>query len=1023
MTRTRATTRLLAAASAIAILSVIGAAHTQRAMAQDAPSSSSPVSLPGPGTQEVVDAVNQVLTAQQIEEEPSIVSDRFVLPEGWEKRDYVIDVERVEGLIVRKPVAGRLGALVSKKEIKNLTVDEGGRLQGGLVGIVAGGSVEKLVNRGEIVSVGGKVKDQRSGAIFVRRGLREFENYGLIEGHDYGVFARRSVAGDVGVQNFVNHGTIRGRNEYAFVIERGSRLINHSGGKIEAPKAGVLILRSLDELINHGKIVLSAESEAGNDSVPKRFAVEIRGLMGELTNTGTIEGYGGVQIGRRVAVDEYDEFGRGLDVQIESAPQLLRDRISSLIGHATDEGLEAGRNLPFQEKKKELNAIARSAGEYYSSLLRQWNPNLTTVNEKALEAPKIHEKHIAAELDRVGGLIEGIDARRKEIRDSIVRVWSPELLEQKEYYEGDRDRERKTILGFNEKRYVSAGIGSLYGFVVRRLYDLDNALSEERNKALSYAELLSELKEFDSSPGSDLSEEKALEFASKLDEIESFKVQDKALKEQDDAIKDDQRKAEAVAKEIASIEDSIKFFKAELKRVEDILEKGTELTIDNSGKIIATEGPDGFAIDINGPGKDTITLRKGSVIVGQISWDGKGDTLNYKMDKSAVLAFAGQRREEARVPQGVPDVDAELHRFTVNSGGKPVIWVPTETASNKPANEQGDDLTTNKEIVKKAAVVIVDPTAFSLANDTLFDLTAAISGAINAQAAAARAPRKAGSVKDEPLGDARRSNKAWGEAFGSIRNMERDGPRLGAKNTFGGVVTGFDLGLGGLFLGGSYGQLDVDDSSQTVETTSFFGGPYFNYVGNGFAFNAMLGVGYADHESKRTVNTNKTKTGRESATASYDGWFVAPEITATATGGVIEPSLTLGYAGMWQGAYKEKSKTGFGLNVADRDFHLLTARAQIAIPLTALDGRALWKFHVGAEGWMSLGDDTVSGSVRKTAFTFKSGGEDGVVTGFVGGSLAYEVSSNFHVGGNFELGYGSDKSTSASAQINGRLKF
>ncbi len=51
-------------------------------------------------------------------------------------------------------------------------------------------------------------------------------------------------------------------------------------------------------------------------------------------------------------------------------------------------------------------------------------------------------------------------------------------------------------------------------------------------------------------------------------------------------------------------------------------------TINNAGTLRSLKGASGTALDLQGPGRDTLKLQAGSTLEGQVRWDGQDDTLN-----------------------------------------------------------------------------------------------------------------------------------------------------------------------------------------------------------------------------------------------------------------------------------------------------------------------------------------------------------------------------------------------------------
>ncbi len=366
------------------------------------------------------------------------------------------------------------------------------------------------------------------------------------------------------------------------------------------------------------------------------------------------------------------------------------------------------------------------------------------------------------------------------------------------------------------------------------------------------------------------------------------------------------------------------------------------------------------------------------------------------------------------------DFRNQTAKFAVNADGKPVVRA-----------RRSDSETT---------IVVIDPTAFALADNILFDITSAISGAVTGQAAAWRATQSGGQIIS-PAADVIRTaprsgrlpapggwfTRLWADLFGGVRDEEGDGALGDARHDFGGVVAGVETGTaglrGGLFIGGSEGKADIEGGSQDIDITTVFGGPYFSAEGDGFAVDGMVTLGLSDHESKRSVNNNTVAGGREDAKADYDGFFVAPEITVSSSLGMVRPSLTLRYAGLFLDSYREKSPSGAGLNVDDRDIHQISARAQLGLPLKMDEDRLSTELRVGAEGRAHLGKSRVRGSVLGQGFAFDAGGDDEVLTGFGGFAVAYAVSSRFTLNGNVEGAYGTDEAVTGRANIGAKLEF
>ena len=74
----------------------------------------------------------------------------------------------------------------------------------------------------------------------------------------------------------------------------------------------------------------------------------------------------------------------------------------------------------------------------------------------------------------------------------------------------------------------------------------------------------------------------------------------------------------------------------------------TGTTINNAGTLRSLKGASGTALDLQGPGRDTLKLQAGSTLEGQVRWDGQDDTLNLATGP----APADPHRQQCRTRTG-----------------------------------------------------------------------------------------------------------------------------------------------------------------------------------------------------------------------------------------------------------------------------------------------------------------------------------------------------------------------------------
>ncbi|MCY6382205.1 autotransporter outer membrane beta-barrel domain-containing protein [Hoeflea prorocentri] len=437
---------------------------------------------------------------------------------------------------------------------------------------------------------------------------------------------------------------------------------------------------------------------------------------------------------------------------------------------------------------------------------------------------------------------------------------------------------------------------------------------------------------------------------------------------------------------------------------------GQRGSIANSGRIngfVETGGQGGsitnsgfieggvFSIGDNG----VINLLAGSVVLGGIELSGFGNrTLNV-----------GNGLNLDSIVTGNP---------TVNANGAPLVV-------------NGDQ------------VIVIDPTGLATAHLWLDTISGAIlntvddpfAGGGNSTGSTSFAFAKdgAGSSKAAVDGGAR----AWGSVFGGRRNQDGSGPTVDADLNYGGVIVGADTGLAGntrfgAFLGGALTDFDIRFDTQDVDAGSVFGGLYVRHGWDESWIKLIVAGGWADHDVRRVVANNTAAGGLETATASYDGYFIIPSVTlGTQVHGVVPdhvlvPSVRVNYAGMFLDGYTESGVTS-PLTISDRDVHLLGTRAQIALPYvrhTPDGARIRFVTRIGVDGSFNLGGDGVTGSVSGLPLSFDANFRDNIVSGFGGlGITRTSGDGVFSFTANAEGHYGSGGSTELFGNLKATMRF
>ena len=304
----------------------------------------------------------------------------------------------------------------------------------------------------------------------------------------------------------------------------------------------------------------------------------------------------------------------------------------------------------------------------------------------------------------------------------------------------------------------------------------------------------------------------------------------------------------------------------------------------------------------------------GSVIIGSLEFTNAGNTLNVGNGLSLIYTFNNQ------LPSAI------------NTNGAPFVVVGNQVA-------------------------VVDPTALSQHDEMLADLTSGVFNSIHARLNGAGGTPSNGfagmslglgammqlggsmmnlSTNDVGPTTRRDGGGFWAQAFGGNRNEDASRPTVAADHEHYGGIAGIDGWLMpgirvGAFGGGSRVDLEFAFDSQDIEADSYFGGAYASLQQNGFFAHLMLAAGQSDYDSTRRVLNNLVPTGIETASASYDGTFVSPELTVGSTmaiGGLtFEPSARIRYAHLSLDGYSETGASD-NLSIGGRDVSLWQGRLQ-----------------------------------------------------------------------------------------------
>jgi len=410
-------------------------------------------------------------------------------------------------------------------------------------------------------------------------------------------------------------------------------------------------------------------------------------------------------------------------------------------------------------------------------------------------------------------------------------------------------------------------------------------------------------------------------------------------------------------------------------------------TLVNSGTIIGTGGT---AIDFSFSNTDTLTFLPGTRIFGAMLL-GSGDRVNINAgrDIAWLLTFT---------PNG---------SFTIKGSGSAPF------------------------VINGNQVATLDPTVFGMTDRTLVEFSGAVSSLLqsrfddlgwlralpgggyafappevngiadSANTAFAGIPAIAyagnqgiGTLPNAAVFDPVTRVAVWSQGFvGSLYQPETD-TTLASTNTLYGGAIGVDGPFGpnlslGAFVGAGNGHLNVDLNSQSIGTDYVFGGGYGRFDWGAGFLNFALSTGRSANTSTRTIADNLSPTGFDSATATFGGWYVSPELAYGVhlplnTTTTLTPIGRVRYLGASLGGYAEAG-SGQALTVARRNLGDLEERFELDLTHVDPVGFVRTTLKAGVLGLERLGDTDVNAVLLGQTIAFAAPGQDataGVLAGF-----------------------------------------
>jgi hypothetical protein len=442
------------------------------------------------------------------------------------------------------------------------------------------------------------------------------------------------------------------------------------------------------------------------------------------------------------------------------------------------------------------------------------------------------------------------------------------------------------------------------------------------------------------------------------------------------------------------------------------------INLTNSGTIAGGYAALYFGNGFVSPTSGVLTLLRGSHIVGAILTNGGSTTVNFRTGNQNLnfdtLAGATITSTTPYAVRGNQAATVDVTAFAANWRSLTDFTrgvsdaVPVFAGGNAPLAFAGPDAPSRVE-----------------------DAFAAIPGLVSAYAGEA-------AVFKAPTLSYADGATVWARGFAGQRIQQQDGLVLRTANQFYGGMLGTDFAARpdlhtGLFLGGGKTRTSIYFNQGGTDTDLLFGGAYARYdIGTSFLHGAVQGGG-SRNASMRTVNNNLAANGIENAAASFNGWYVSPELTlghrlalgrladATYT---LTPSVRVRYL---YGAFDGYTETGTTapLTIGSQSVSTMEERGELKLTRSVTlnpQNQLSTSLTGGVLGTQRLGSPTINAALLGQAIPFATPGKTDAWGGFGGLGLEWRRRnvSFFSAGEYLAL---SDKSNVISGRAGLRVAF
>ncbi len=424
----------------------------------------------------------------------------------------------------------------------------------------------------------------------------------------------------------------------------------------------------------------------------------------------------------------------------------------------------------------------------------------------------------------------------------------------------------------------------------------------------------------------------------------------------------------------------------------------TGATINNAGTLRSLKGASGAALDLQGPGRDTLKLQAGSTLEGQVRWDGQDDTLNLATGP-ARLTLIDNNAEPGQAPTP----------FTIKTNGRPFLLNTTTSTARGQA---------------QTTVTVLDPARIHTRTErTQSQWTGAVFQSLAQQQGTHTGPNARNST-------AAVHQTLWVRPFGGLHNFKRDGLTPAARYRYGGALAGYavastDWQAGG-FVGAAQDTLAARGPGADAEGRHVFAGAYARTRWQALNLKAGLLFGQSRTETEWQRLNNQVTGGQERVVYEGRRYVVSPELglatRLTVKGVALEPELSLRYLGLFGAEEEERLVAGREpLRFRAEDRHVGLVRASVGMPLrfpvNAYGGQLYGQLRVGAEGRKRFGGERIEARRGDGVVRFKVA-DEATVRGFMGAGFEYVVPDlNLSFSADLEASYGSEAVLGVQGQL------